>query len=346
MPSKAADMEALMLSQLQGQHLLSPADGSTVLRDLCGVQAQFLSNAFHALSIRTGGSWNPDNLIKTWSIRGTMHLFSQEDLPLFLHQGRTHALRPRDTLEEDANITRDRKLYFAQLILETIGNGVQTREALKAACTAHGMTETEAESLFDPWGGVIRALCETGQLCHTATQQKAYRRCPPFVPMGREEARLEMARRYFTNYGPATVKDAAYYFAATQAEVKAWLNNLPVTAVEYRGRTYFSIDSSEPPQRVLPACIFLAGFDPLMLGYQKTESLYLPPEHLRKIFSLAGIVMPSLLLHGRVVGHWKIQGQKLSVLLFEPIPPEEARGIQACAEAQWPILRSISLSQI
>ena len=39
--------------RLANQHLLAPADAHTVVRDLCGVQAQFLSNAFHALTIRS-----------------------------------------------------------------------------------------------------------------------------------------------------------------------------------------------------------------------------------------------------------------------------------------------------
>lgn len=54
-----------------------------------------------------------------------------------------------------------------------------------------------------------------------------------------------------------------------------------------------------------PRCLFLAGFDQLMLGYEKKESLYLAPENLRAIFNLAGIVMPPVMLDGRVVGKWK-----------------------------------------
>lgn len=60
-----------------------------------------------------------------------------------------------------------------------------------------------------------------------------------------------------------------------------------------------------------------------MLGYQKTESLYLPQKHLRKIFTLAGIVMPAVLLHGRVVGKWKRKSTKLLITLFEPLSSAE-----------------------
>ena len=204
--------------------------------------------------------------MKSWTIRGTLHVFLAEDLPLFLHQGRKNKLRPCDTLEADDKILRERKLFFAEIILKEIEAGNASRDGLKKACAACGMTETEEESLFDPWGGTIRALCE---------------------------ARLELMRRYFTHYGPATIRDAAYFFGTAQAQVKSYLSRLPVESTDCEGRTFYYIPAGEGGgangQQGIPACLFLAGFDPLMLGYQKTESLYLPGEYLRGIFNLGRI---------------------------------------------------------
>ncbi len=39
--------EEIKLRRLAGQHLLAPADTQAVVKGLCGVQAQFLSHAFH-----------------------------------------------------------------------------------------------------------------------------------------------------------------------------------------------------------------------------------------------------------------------------------------------------------
>ena len=334
--------EELKIHHLAGHHLLAPVDGKTVVRDLCGVQAQFFSNAVHAVKIRGGAlETDPAGYIKSWTVRGTMHVFAAEDLSLFLHRDRDHFLRPRDTLETDECISRERKRYFADVIVEQIAAGAKTREALRQVCFDRGMTEREAESVFDPWGGTVRALCEAGVMAYEAGEKKIFRLCQAFEPMEREAARLEMARRYFTHYGPATVKDAAYFFAAKQAEVKSWLSRLPVTAAEYGGRTYYSIDSGENCGYDIPECIFLAGFDPLMLGYEKRESVYLPPEHLRKIFSLAGIVSPALLLRGNVAGKWKRTGKKVTVTPFESLTRKDKVSIEACAHGLWPELRSV-----
>ena len=309
-------LEELKLRRLAGQHLLTPADTQTVVKDLCGVQAQFLSHALHGLSIRCN-EVSTEGLVKSWTNRGTMHLFSADDLPLFLHEGRTHFLRLVDTLQSDAYISADRKAYFADLIVDAVAQGIDEREALKAVCEKVGMTEHESQSLFDPWGGTIRALCETGRLCHKVQERKAYQLCPTFEPMAESKARLELARRYFTHFGPATVKDAAYFFGTTQTKVKAWMKQLPVAETIVDGKSYFYIGGGLPSGE-LPACLFLAGFDQLMLGYEKTESLFLPKEYMRQIFNLAGIVRPAILVNGTAVGWWNLKNRKLKITLFSP----------------------------
>ena len=339
-------VQEIKLRQLNNQHLMTAADVQSVVRDLCGVQAQFLSNAMHAISIRAGVSPREDDpdLIKSWTIRGTVHVFSRDDLPLFLHEGRNHKLRPRDTLDGDDCITQARKRYFADLIVDSIAAGINTREALKTVCFDRGLTQTEVDSVFDPWGGTIRALCERGVICHELKEKKSFRLCSPFTPMEHDAARLELTRRYFTHYGPATVKDAAYFFGTTQAEIKKLFDRLPVETAVCDGRTYFFIVQDVPARQEFPACLFLAGFDPLMLGYQKTESLYLAPEHLRDIFNLAGIVMPAVLLHGQVAGRWKKNGRKLAVTLFAPVPAADMALIEASAHSLWPDLRSLEFT--
>ena len=82
-------LEELKLRRLANQFLIQPSDKLTTVRVLCGVQAQFMKNAVHALKIRSS-DWNAetfsDGLVKNWTLRGTMHVFAREDLPLFLHE--------------------------------------------------------------------------------------------------------------------------------------------------------------------------------------------------------------------------------------------------------------------
>lgn len=207
-----------------------------VVRAMNGFQAQFLSNAMHAMKLRSeavDADTAADGLVKSRTLRGTMHVFAEADLPLFLHDGcRYHSwdwtVPSFWNQRPDWALTPQRQAYFSDLIVDTLAQGSMTREALKAGCRAGGMTEAEETSMFHPWGGGIRELCEHGFLCGVVSEEKAFRLCPPFVPMAREDALLEQLRRYFRSFGPASVKDAAYYFGMTQTAVKRLLPKLPL----------------------------------------------------------------------------------------------------------------------
>ena len=130
------------------------------------------------------------------------------------------------------------------------------------------------------------------------------------------DAEAELLRRYFTHFGPAGIKDAAYFFGTTQTGIRNHLGQLPVSETAADGKTFYYIGEVSRSSG-FPACIFLAAFDQLMLGYEKSESIFLPKEYLREIFTLSGIVRPAILINGRVCGRWQKKGRKLSVTMFE-----------------------------
>lgn len=61
------------------------ASNAEIAADLCGAQAQILRNALFSLQSRTGSS-DFSGLLKTWTLRGTLHLIPESDLPLYVHQ--------------------------------------------------------------------------------------------------------------------------------------------------------------------------------------------------------------------------------------------------------------------
>lgn len=339
-------LEELKLYQLSHQYLTAPGDRLTVVRALCGLQAQFLSNALHALRIRcrdAGAAPAADGLVKNWTLRGTMHVFAESDLPLFLHCGTGELYRKNEWQEPSFWNQRDgwaltpkRQQALSRIIIEAVAQRPRTREELKELCRAQGMDAGEEASMFDPWGGGLRELCERGFLHYVVSEQKTLAATPAFTPLPRETAQLEIARRYFTHYAPATVQDAAYFLRARQSEIRAWLRQLPAVTVTCNGKTYYMIPQDRPVAADMPDCLLLAGFDPLMLGYQKKESIYLPQKHLRGIFTLAGIVMPPILLHGRVVGRWKRQGDRVLCTLFQPLNLRERATVEETALRLWP----------
>jgi len=80
--------------RMRRQHLLEPAPHARlvdVVRDHVGIQAQVMSSAELSLRARVtsvrrpdvgAALWDERTLVKTWAMRGTIHLLAAEDLPL------------------------------------------------------------------------------------------------------------------------------------------------------------------------------------------------------------------------------------------------------------------------
>jgi hypothetical protein len=339
--------------QLQRQHLTDKADKQTVCHDLNGLQAQFMVNVEYSLRIRCNEKIEKDNffdgLVKNWTVRNTVHVFNQEDLPIYVYQDDEHPHLGHDwtigRIHSDlgeCKIDPQRLESIARLIVDKVSEGITTREDLKQACYQSGVSEAEGAFVFSQWGGLLRPLCERGFLCYKVQEKKEFMICNQYVPMEKDSALLEQATRYFTHFAPATIKDTAYYFGWSQAYTKEMMSKLPLSSIQVDGKDYYYLGSLKEDYPDIPKCIFLAGFDQIMLGYQKAESIYLPQQHLRGIFNLAGIVMPSILLNGSVVGKWKKDKSKLILTIFEEVTQKDKQDIIQMAESMWDDIKKLN----
>ena len=78
-----------------GRQLLGELPGLSVVdvaRQTAGVQAQVMSSAEQAIGVRTGQEpasvrsalWDERTLVKTWAMRGTLHLLPADELPTWV----------------------------------------------------------------------------------------------------------------------------------------------------------------------------------------------------------------------------------------------------------------------
>lgn len=254
-------------------------------------------------------------LVRTWTLRGTLHLIREADLPLLIHRrGAPEEVCAFETYAflcaHGRPLPPERAVFFAQTVYDALAAGPQTREDLRQLCRQRGMTPAEEAHVFHAWGGVIRQLSEMGLICGTAEKDRRYRRCGDFVPLPRTDARRLLLERYLRHYGPASLADMAYFFRWPQRELKA----------------------------------LLAGFDPLMLGYEKRRSCFLPQEYLRGIFNLTGMVFPALLIQGVTAGRWKLQPKALQLTAFRQLNAREQEAVREEADRLFPGL-AIELEQ-
>ena len=153
------NIEELKIRQLTNQFLIEPADKFTVVRNLCGVQAQFMVNAKHSLKIRCNDfdeNTIADGLVKNWTVRGTVHVFAESDLPLFIRCKNGENYRKNEwggyTFWNNERrvwaLTPERQKYFSEIIVSAVSERSYTRDELKDICRSYGMDALEEDAMF------------------------------------------------------------------------------------------------------------------------------------------------------------------------------------------------------
>src|SRR3954470_18095640 len=115
-----------------------------VVRRLCAVQAQVASSAELAVRVRRRSSRTGEvaralsdgRLIKTWAMRGTLHLLTPEDAGIFLSLIASGRSWERPAWERYFGLSPKQFVALRDVIRGTLEGKVLTREELIAAVVA------------------------------------------------------------------------------------------------------------------------------------------------------------------------------------------------------------------
>jgi len=346
--------EQVLRLRLHAQRLTAqPRDAALSVADLvkemCGIQAQDANAAALALRVRSGGLLAADverarvqerTIVRTWGPRGTLHLLATEDLewllalygPVFIASGR----RRRAELGLDEDICA-RGIGVMREVLA--GQSALTRAEIVEQLAIHGIhIEGQARPHL-----IGRAALE-GVICFGPNRgtEPTYVLLHDWVEarhISSEEAALaELARRYLHAYGPATPEDMATWSGLPMSRLRtAWRQIAEqFMEVEVAGSTAWMPKAhmawlDEPPVAT-PNVRLLPSFDIYLLGY-RDRGRAVPEQFAKRVNAGGGILHPTLLVDGRVVGTWKGQRKKdrLDVIVepFERIGPEVYVGLEA-----------------
>jgi Winged helix DNA-binding domain len=274
---------------------------------VCGVQAQDVRAAGLALRSRVPGLTRADvdaaALVRTWTVRGTVHLIAEEDRPWL------HALcAPRWGPRFAAILERRGGLEAARGMLgdmvDLLAAQPRDRASLLAALAERGHPDLGpyAVNVLVPWAsqqGVVVGLAD-GRL----------RAADPPEEMDHDEALATLARRYLEGYAPAGAEDLARWSGQPLGVARRALQ--AARPVEPPGK---------PPDP--PSASLLAAFDTTLLGYRSRDWI-VPAEHDRRILPGGGMLRPVVLAGGEAVGTWRLPQGRLEVDWFGPEVDVEA----------------------
>ncbi|MFI8257893.1 winged helix DNA-binding domain-containing protein [Streptomyces filamentosus] len=319
---------------------LGEAGASEIVGRLCGVQAQVWSVAGLNVALRQAkpepGGVDRDvdgrSLMKTWAMRGTLHLLRPRDaracLSLMANTGSW--LKPSWT--RAAGVTPAQIDELTEEVAEILDGAVLTRDELVARLVAHRRFAGMERVLRSGWGSVLKPLAWRGVLCHGPNQgNRVTFTGPPsrfgaaWGPMPEpDEAAPEVIAAYLGAYGPATPDAFDRWLslnATSRPQLRRWFADMGdrLTEVDVEGRKALILTEHADELAGTAPCEgirLLGGFDQYVLGPGTRDEAVLAQEHRAAVSRAAGWISPVVLREGRIVGVWEVLGRELVVTPF------------------------------
>ena len=311
---------------------------------ICGLHAQLLSSAALSLWARVEGAtldgfqralWRERRLVKSWAMRGTLHLLPARDLPVFLGALATY----------DRYLTQRWVKYFGisreeiELVIEAIGQSLRgralTRDELADAVVERTGSKKLGAVLRQSWGVLLKPAAYRGQLCFAEGEGARVRFTHP-GPVRRldpQKALAELARRYLAAYGPATRDDFARWWGGISGrQAERLIESLDVEQIDLQGSRAYLLARDARPVPALRSVRLLPAFDPYVIGAPRSGGLF-PEAQRGRIYRPQGWISPVLLVDGHVDGVWRHERKNGRIeVRIEPFARQPPRVREAAAE--------------
>ncbi len=349
--------EQVRAFRVRRQHLDERAPPSAMLEvaaRIGGLHAQLMSSAELTLWARVEGLprpavrealWRDRTLVKTWAMRGTLHLLPSSEYPLWQAalSNYRHYLRPA-WLRYFGTTLRDHE-RLAEAIGEALRGVPLTRAQLAAEVQRRTRSRKLGNLLLHSWGTMLKPAAYQGRLCFGPSAGQNVRFVHPAVWLrgngsyDPQRALVEMARRFLAAHGPASREDLRRYWHVTVAQARKLFDAAGAEAVEVEGEAKWMLAADVREAERLPAARgvrLLPAFDQFVIGASAHAERLIPGPWRARIYRQQGWVSPVLLVSGTMAGVWRAdrKGKALAVRIepFRKLPRATLRAAEEEAE--------------
>ena len=340
-----------------GRQLLLPVrdlPAAAVVRRLGGVQAQLASAATLAVRVRQQrsspgeipGALARGDLIKTWGMRGTLHLLVPEQARDFLSLLAAGRMWERPAWVRAFGLAPDEVQGLRRVVRQALDGRLLTREELVAEVAARSGSDHISRALRSGWGTVLKPLAYQGDLCFGPNQgnrvtfttpqaaSPAWKRLP-----SADEAGPRAVLSYLDAYGPATAEGFGNWLSRGRIPKRRLLEWFGAVAgrlaeIDVEGtRAYVRaehLDHLAATRARSPTVRLLPGFDQWVLGPGTEDAHVIPSARRRAVSRQSGWIAPVVVLDGAVAGTWELTpaGVRAAWFAESGSPPVDALRVE------------------
>jgi Winged helix DNA-binding domain len=319
---------------------------------IAGLHAQVMSSAELTLWARVEGLepdavrralWSERSLVKTWAMRGTLHLLPAAEFPLWQAALSTRRLWEAGAWQRGFGVSLAELERLNDAVAAALDGRLLTREELAATVGERTGSQRLGDKLLESWGALLKPAAALGLLCFAPNQGQQVRFTRPDTWLGGwadhdpEAAMGEVTRRFLAASGPVTREDFARWWGIpSPAKAGRLLEGLgeEVARVEVEGTAAYALAADLPglagaggggrgAVRLLPA------FDQYVVTATRQAERLMPGPFKARVYRPQGWLSPVLLVGGRMDGVWRqeARGRRLLVTIepFAGPPPAWAR---------------------
>jgi hypothetical protein len=315
---------------------------------VCGLQAQELPAAVLGVWVRVEELAAPEveearlrerSIVRTWCMRGTLHLLATEDFGWLVHLLGPVFVRKSRRRYDQLGLTEEICTEATHAIREVLGDqGPLTRAELAGHLAEQGLP-TEGQAAYH----LVRRAGLEGAICFgpEPSGEPTYVLVESWLHTEGEivgtDAGTQLARRYLAAYGPAGPKDLAAWSGLSVSEARACFESVSdeLLEVEIDGYLMWILKSraawldeplgSEVVVRLLP------GYDTYLLGY-RSRDLAVPGRYAKRVHPGGGVLRPTLIVDGCAAGTWNAKrgkaGLAVTVEPFESLSDQIAAALK------------------
>jgi hypothetical protein len=300
--------------RLLGNKLDAPAD---VVRWLGAVQAQDYAGAKWAVGQRMQDAadaaleqaMTDGAILRTHLLRPTWHFVTPADIHWMLA---LTAPRVRAAIA-----FMDRQLELDNIIFKrsnaALTKALKGGKQLTRAELGSALQESEVNTDDLRLGHLLMHAELDEIICSGARHGKQFtyalldERVAQTKALEHDEALGELAKRYFTSHGPATLKDFVWWSGLSTADAKNGLemikSGLEKEALD--DETYWFVTSNPKAEDAVKVAHLLPNYDEYTVGYTDRSAIF-DASHSHKLDSRASILAQhTILVSGQAVGTWK-----------------------------------------
>lgn len=278
-------------------------------------------------------------ILRTWPMRGTLHFVASADAKWMLRLLAQRVVSANaQRLYRDYSLDEGTISRCKDLLTKTLEGGKQmSRPAIYDVLEAAGIAASNGRGLH-----IVSRLAHDGHLCFGAREgkQQTFTLLEEWAPnaktLARDEALAELALRYFTSHGPATVQDFAWWSGLPVGDARAGLEMAKphLSRESFEGQEYWLSPSYSVAKGTSPSVYLLPPFDEYTVAY-KDRNAVLHPKFAKYVNTGYGIFAPIIVIDGQVAGSWKRVMKKGKVVIkvtpFTKFKRSETRAIALTA---------------